>query len=93
MGPTLFFGLLSSSPEGSPYSVSRKLTSRFFANDDACPRSFDSYSAPLYVDMKKSVYRAPSDEDPVEVEWEHQEDEDEEQKIFIGKASRSSMLK
>lgn len=43
--------------------------------------------------MKKSVYRAPSDEDPVEVEWEHQEDEDEEQKIFIGKASRSSMLK
>ncbi|KAL7417639.1 DNA-dependent RNA polymerase II second largest subunit [Mrakia frigida] len=44
-----------------------------------------TYSAPLYVDMKKAVYKAPSDEDPVEAIWEHQEDEDEEQKIFIGK--------
>ena len=52
----------------------------------AMPRSH-SYSAPLYVDMKKAVYRAPSDEDPVEADWEHQPDEDEEQKIFIGKVS------
>jgi len=37
--------------------------------------------------MKKAVYKAPSDEDPVEAVWEHQEDEDEEQKIFIGKVS------
>ena len=39
--------------------------------------------------MKKSVYQAPSDEDPVEAEWEHQPEEDEEQKIFIGKVSPS----
>lgn len=41
--------------------------------------------------MKKAVYKAPSDEDPVEAIWEHQEDEDEEQKIFIGKVSLSTI--
>lgn len=35
--------------------------------------------------MKKSVYRAPSDEDPIEAVWEHDAEEDEESKIFIGK--------
>lgn len=50
------------------------------------------YSAPLYVDMKKSVFRAPSDEDPVEATWEHEEEEDEEQKIFIGKVRLPSRI-
>ena len=35
--------------------------------------------------MKKSVFRAPSDEDPIEANWEEQEDEMEEAKIYIGK--------
>jgi hypothetical protein len=52
----------------------------------------NSYAAPLYVDMKKSVYKAPADEDPVEAEWEHEEEEDEEEKIFIGKVCIPSAL-
>jgi hypothetical protein len=35
--------------------------------------------------MKKSVFRAPSDEDPIEANWEEDGDEVEESKIYIGK--------
>lgn len=38
--------------------------------------------------MKKAVFRAPSDEDPIEANWEEDPNEVEEMKIYIGKVRR-----
>lgn len=52
---------------------------------------WNRYSAPLYVDMKKTVFSAPSDEDPIEADWEELGDEFEESKIYIGKVHSFSL--
>jgi DNA-directed RNA polymerase II subunit RPB2 len=50
-----------------------------------------TYSAPLYVDIKKRVLTARGADDPIEADWQPEEDEYgnvigvEEEKIFIGK--------
>jgi DNA-directed RNA polymerase beta subunit len=50
-----------------------------------------TYSAPLYVDIKKRVLVASGADDPIEADWKPLEDEygnvigSEEEKVFIGK--------
>lgn len=52
-----------------------------------------TYSAPLYVDVKKTALTAQGVEDPAEADWQPILDENgreadkEEQKVWIGKVS------
>lgn len=52
-----------------------------------------TYSAPLYVDIKKTALTASGVEDPTEADWQPIKDENgnepdrEEQKVWIGKVS------
>jgi DNA-directed RNA polymerase II subunit RPB2 len=54
-----------------------------------------TYSAPLYVDVKKTALTAQGVEDPAEADWQPILDENgreadkEEQKVWIGKVSYS----
>lgn len=53
-----------------------------------------TYSAPLYIDVKRRVLTAHGSEDPVEADWQPMlnddgtEQEAEEEKVFIGKVCR-----
>lgn len=52
-----------------------------------------TYSAPLYVDVRKRILTASGADDPIEADWKPLLDEDgnplgvEQEKVFIGKVS------
>lgn len=58
-----------------------------------------TYSAPLYVDIKKRILTASGVEDPIEADWQPLKDDygnvlgSEEEKVFIGKVRDYSTCK